>query len=641
MLISSRLNTSEDCATPSITTVFVTVSASIEPMTVYVTTPVSSVDVDMSEAPRTTLTRYAAFSSTTNGPSTVSDHISAASYSLVANQDYVGSTSESTITEQVTISVNNVNVSLHASGLSVTYSDTPASDGLLYYVVENGTTYWFGGQTPAPYKSYVFSTSSITVEPIYASASSSDEAIHTLTVQSTLYITAQFTLTETLNSLSSSSGQGAIFSASAATGLPYTSSPGGWNATKTLSGSGVLSGAIALSSATAAGNLAYLGRNLTLYSSSSIYETSHSTTSKSYLAAQSVFGVLRTSALVYTNASTTASDPKSATSLANLDLTTAAFDNKTLTQGISYGSAVKTLPVASIETPFVSNPIGAPNVNGTCTTSVRVTSVESGVLSSQTSSSSTTVHGSSSASVFSTTSTTSVLAGAQLLSLVGLSTSSPRLNISAGPGASLTHTLLSSVLGYISSSQFVNTPNASSSAIYFTKLPRPLTFSTRLNNYSSSVVISTAASSALGALTSRSSPSTSDDCTTSTASPHTSVEDISKTLSAASSAPNSSKTSTEKLVSSFSLLAYSSSFLVVSSIPVIASATFTSAAMYSSISEASSSLSTKTSTNVSSITSATPTSCGERGNFVLNVSAQPSKSFCRLLISRSSMTFPL
>lgn len=380
-----------------------TVSASSpEPSTVYVTAPVSSIEVNLSEAPASTLTRFATLYSTTTAPPTSNEYLS-------------------------------------------------ASSGLFSYVVENGTTYWLGGQTPASGGPYAYSTRSITVVPVYDPTSSSEQATGTLTVQSTLYVTKQFTLTEILDSTSiSSNTRGAL--TSAGTGLPYSKAQGGWNATKTSSGR-IYSGATNAVSASKDGGVFATGSpTLVLYSTFNIYETSHSTISKSTLVAASGFYAFSTPFSSYTNSSTTLSDLGSLTSSASGQKTTASINTVTVSTGGSYGSpglyanststtSIRGKSVASgiltslssrpsrsllptpssssesqtstetcTETPYIYGPTPAP-INSTFATSVRATSAVSGVLTSLHSSASGYTVGSSSTFVNSTTSGPSATGG--------------------------------------------------------------------------------------------------------------------------------------------------------------------------------------------------------------------------------------
>jgi hypothetical protein len=230
----------EDCVAPSIETVFVTVPAS--PSTIYVTAPVSYAVVGLSDVPVTTVTRVATLTSTTTAfDQTITAHAKSSSVAGQVNDPYAG-----TITEIDVLTITDVSLVPTKSGGIVTYTETPAPNGILYYVVQNGTTYWLDGQTPDPTGSYVYATSTATILPVDPTVWSSQHTTSTLTIHSTVRSTQKFTLTETLESATSTVHVGPASSASAGTGLPYMPS-GEWNATKTSNGGGVLSGATVIS----------------------------------------------------------------------------------------------------------------------------------------------------------------------------------------------------------------------------------------------------------------------------------------------------------------------------------------------------------------------------------------------------------
>ncbi|KAE9369164.1 hypothetical protein N431DRAFT_345555 [Stipitochalara longipes BDJ] len=161
-----------------------------------------------------------------------------------------------TITETTVLVITNVQLTPYQAGGSLTYSETAAPNGLLTFVVENGTTYWLNGQTPAPSESYVVKTSVVTVEPVPA-ASPSEE---TSTVHLTRYSTEQFTITESLSS--SSAAKGATSHAQKPTskvvstpcststtpsyaGTSFTGiGAGGWNRSSAITHSGLQTGVI-------------------------------------------------------------------------------------------------------------------------------------------------------------------------------------------------------------------------------------------------------------------------------------------------------------------------------------------------------------------------------------------------------------
>lgn len=114
-----------------------------------------------------------------------------------------------------------VTVTLH-NGPTLT-----SSSSLLAFIVENGTTFWYGGQTPT--KSYNVQTSVVTIVPVDTHHTS------TLTLQSTVYTTHPHTVTATLSASSHTvSGEHVP---SHGTGPALTSTSwGGWNVTSTAGG---------------------------------------------------------------------------------------------------------------------------------------------------------------------------------------------------------------------------------------------------------------------------------------------------------------------------------------------------------------------------------------------------------------------
>jgi hypothetical protein len=248
------------------TTVFVTISSlstvtiyNPSPEIIYVTRPCSS-ETDPG-TPTTTLTRHSTLV-TTAYPQVDTILLTTpvrASTQLPENAatteapNYVA-----TITETTILVITNVQLTPYQSGGHLTYSETAAPNGLLQFVVENGTTYWLNGQTPAPSQSYMIQASVVTVEPVPEASATSDE---TSTVHLTRYSTQKFTITEALSSSSaaraasshteqpttkslSTSCSTSTASSYIATGSTFTGiGAGGWNATSTTR-SGSQSGAI-------------------------------------------------------------------------------------------------------------------------------------------------------------------------------------------------------------------------------------------------------------------------------------------------------------------------------------------------------------------------------------------------------------
>ncbi|KAE8444646.1 hypothetical protein EG329_014394 [Mollisiaceae sp. DMI_Dod_QoI] len=229
---------SDSCAL-SATTVFVTV-----PQAVTVTihdTPTSYVTLDLSEPPTSTLTRTNTLYSTTTtlAPETDTIYLSvkASTSDNAAAITTPTPSYESTVFETTVVTVTNVQLTPASSGGSLTYGETPASNGLLTFVVENGTTYWLNGQTPPPSQSYVVETSVVTVVPVNTPITKQHHT-STLTLHTTIYSTTPLTIIETLSAVNSSSTRAYNFTASSFGTVPTTarSSWAGWNATSTAGG---------------------------------------------------------------------------------------------------------------------------------------------------------------------------------------------------------------------------------------------------------------------------------------------------------------------------------------------------------------------------------------------------------------------
>lgn len=281
------------------TTVFVTISSlstvtsyQAPAQTVYVTLPCSS-DIE-SNTPTTTLTRVNTLASTTylqvdtvylTAPGAASTVLAEAAATTKAPHQV-------TITETTVLVVTNVQLTPLHSGGSLTYSETAAPNGLLTFVVENGTTYWLNGQTPAPSESYVVETSVVTAVPIASAASSSDTSI--VTLHTTLYSTQEFTITETLSTPSPTNSA----SVYAGTGSSFTGiAAGGWNATSTTR-SALKTGAVAYPTTRSLLSLMTQDPSFNL-------TTTYSIVSSTSLAAQAGFNAVTTSSAAGSTSSAT------------------------------------------------------------------------------------------------------------------------------------------------------------------------------------------------------------------------------------------------------------------------------------------------------------------------------------------------
>jgi hypothetical protein len=145
---------------------------------------------------------------------------------------------DATDTQMAVVTVTEVSLASFLSGADVTYSETAKPNGLINYVVENGTTYWLNGQTPNPTEAFVLMTSVVTVLPVPSSASNSDETL-TTTLKTTIY--TRLTFTETISLKNSSAPTSTVYGAQFGTSSSFTGmASGGWNATWTVSAKGVV-----------------------------------------------------------------------------------------------------------------------------------------------------------------------------------------------------------------------------------------------------------------------------------------------------------------------------------------------------------------------------------------------------------------
>lgn len=254
-----------------------------------------------------------------------------------------------TITETDLITVTNAQVTAASSGEIVTYSEIAASDGLYNIIVVNGTTYWLNGQTPAPAPSYVVKTSIITVRPMITSAvfTSKDET-STMTIHSTVVVTQDLTITETIptSSLTVQLSQVSGYSAAPVSCTDIASS--GWNASATAhnvifgTSTGTLTIQTSLSSVNIYGKP--LSIDITSYAAESgFYQF---TTSPSSSASGNIASNTSTAAGIFTAASSTASG----SSLGTAAVTTTPYVNSTST------STSATVYVAQNTTGIVTTP---------------------------------------------------------------------------------------------------------------------------------------------------------------------------------------------------------------------------------------------------------------------------------------------
>ncbi len=232
-----------------------------QPSTVYVTLPCSSETGQ--GTPTTTLTLHSTLA-TTYYPQVETVYLTTpeqASTGLPQNSVATAvSQHVATITETTILFITSVQVTPYPSGGSLAYSEVATSNGTPKFVVENGTTYWLNGQTPAPSESYVVQTSVVTVEPV-PKASETSEETSTTTVHVTHHSTSQLTIIETLSAPSTTSStqqQFTIAEVPCKTSTPpsYVGSgstftgirTGGWNATSIALSRGTGSGTGAVSS---------------------------------------------------------------------------------------------------------------------------------------------------------------------------------------------------------------------------------------------------------------------------------------------------------------------------------------------------------------------------------------------------------
>ncbi|KAK2626227.1 hypothetical protein QTJ16_004489 [Diplocarpon rosae] len=158
--------------------------------------------------PTTTVTRVYTISSTTTSYIDLSSiSIAAVVSSPVSYKATITSTSFATIT-------------VHKPE-----KETPSSSSLLAFIVNDGSTFWFGGRTPS--SPYVVKTSVVTIIPVSQADTS------TTTLESTVHITRPHTITQTVSTSNSSSKVHVPSHISIG-----NSSWNGWNATSIADGVG-------------------------------------------------------------------------------------------------------------------------------------------------------------------------------------------------------------------------------------------------------------------------------------------------------------------------------------------------------------------------------------------------------------------
>ncbi|KAG4441931.1 hypothetical protein IFR05_002615 [Cadophora sp. M221] len=209
-----------------ISTVFVTIP---QPVTVTVhDAPTNTAHLfSPSDAlPTTTITRYSTVRSTTTVP-----HIDTIYLTRPESTDGVKAAVSTPISYDTTVYET---VTVHQT------SPATSSSSLLAFIVENGTTFWLGGNTPISTKSYVIATSVVTIEPINTVAGTT-HLTTTLTLHSTRYTTRPSTVTRTLSAFNGTTIQtsGAHVASSFGTvpaPVRTSTSWAGWNATSTAGG---------------------------------------------------------------------------------------------------------------------------------------------------------------------------------------------------------------------------------------------------------------------------------------------------------------------------------------------------------------------------------------------------------------------
>ncbi|PBP16326.1 hypothetical protein BUE80_DR012972 [Diplocarpon rosae] len=185
---------------PQLSTITVT-AGQTKTATVYLSAPTSVL-------PTTTVTRVYTISSTTTSYVELSSiSIAAVVSSPVSYEATITSTSFATVT------------------VYESKKETPPSSSLLAFIVNDGSTFWFGGRTPS--SPYVVKTSVVTIIPVSQADTS------TTTLKSTVHITRPHTITQTVSASNNSSKVHAPSYIS--TGNATWS---GWNATSTAGGVG-------------------------------------------------------------------------------------------------------------------------------------------------------------------------------------------------------------------------------------------------------------------------------------------------------------------------------------------------------------------------------------------------------------------
>ena len=180
--------------------------------------------------PTTTITRYATLHSTLTIPRTNTVHLSRPE-------------SSNDVQAAVSTPISYDSTVFETAYLTVTvHQPDPSSSSVLAFIVENGTTFWLGGNTPVSTKAYVTATSVVIIEPVNTAVGTT-HLTSTVTLHSTRYTTRSSTqtLTRTLSAFNGTTTQtsGAHVVSSFGT-APVPVRPGsswtGWNATSTAGG---------------------------------------------------------------------------------------------------------------------------------------------------------------------------------------------------------------------------------------------------------------------------------------------------------------------------------------------------------------------------------------------------------------------
>jgi hypothetical protein len=551
--------------------------------TVYVTSPSYAV-VEIGELPTTTLTSYYTTTHTTTIYTTLA---------TLENDPTAKIVYETTITETVILN---------------TVYETVSQVNPLSFVVLGGSTSWIGDIAPASTESYVIVTNAITVVPINTPEPSSNmDHTRTTTIITTVVNSHQYTITMTLPPQ--------IITATvlpAGTGIPYTGvAPGGWNASY-----GFGDGVSVTKPSSSNPVFVTTEPSYDLYSTR-IAESLTVSDAKSGFAALSTVGLSSSSTFDKTwTTVVTSTVPK---------ITVLSYSNSTSSAPPSTSSSSSDLITSPTSSTFVSiryttmDSVGASS--GVSTKSVDgVGTFSSNSFSGYLNSSSTQL--TSTTSAYSTTRLYTISLGSYSNDLLTNATHSASLVsiVTATPPAASTSNSFLAVYSTVSSLEGVTTKGGSlSSETFFSSIHKSSVLSsiaTTLVHAANSVEASNSADLRVSMLLSSKSSSYTLGYAAglaSSASGPLSGEIIKGTVSV----PSSFSTIYTSLPESATSLTVSSSDL-----NTLESTPFSSAPSDSLLgfSRSSTTISSQTFTILSSPALATPTTCGEVGDFTLNVS---------------------